>query len=118
MKITKNTKINHIMVSFTDHYNAISIDRLPSKKIQEKIQGNSSLLCKPEFSSTTKTSCFIKNTKNKHSSASDWREYTKYRFKENAKILSKNSTTQQDIRISKPKKDYEICTKRKFRTKN
>ena len=106
------------MVSFTDHYNAISIDRLPSKKIQEKIQGNSSLLCKPDFSSATKTSCFIKNTKNKHSSASDWREYTKYRFKENAKILSKNSTTQQDIRISKPKKHYEICTNRKFRTKN
>ena len=29
--------INHIMVSFTDHYNAISIDRLPSKtKIGKK----------------------------------------------------------------------------------
>ena len=25
------SKINHILVSFTDHYNAISIDRLPSK---------------------------------------------------------------------------------------
>ena len=24
-------KINHIMISFTDHFNAISIDRLPSK---------------------------------------------------------------------------------------
>ena len=31
IKIASNTKINHIMVSFTDHYNAISIDRLPSK---------------------------------------------------------------------------------------
>ena len=30
-KIDKNTKINHIMVSFTNHYNAISIGRLPSK---------------------------------------------------------------------------------------
>ena len=27
----KITKINHIMVSFTNHYNAISIDRLPSE---------------------------------------------------------------------------------------
>ena len=31
IKIANNTKINHIMVSFTDHYNAISIDRLPLK---------------------------------------------------------------------------------------
>ena len=31
IKIANSTKINHIMVSFTDHYNAISIDRLPSK---------------------------------------------------------------------------------------
>ena len=141
------------------------------------------LLCKPEFSSATKTSVFIKNTKNNHSLTSDWWEYNKYCFKENAKIFSKNSTTQdlvlkgmlelfltvpplkkilqfqericffflktqkttssasvwwgnskssfkenartfskssttQEIRISKPKKDYEICTKRKFRTKN
>ena len=52
------------------------------------------ILCKPEFSSATKTSFFIKNTKSNHSSASDWWEYTKYCFKENAKILSKNSTTQ------------------------
>ena len=52
------------------------------------------LLCKPEFSSATKTSVFIKNTKNNHSLASDWWEYNKYCFKENAKIFSKNSTTQ------------------------
>ena len=31
IKIANSTKINHIMVSFTGHYNAISIDRLPSK---------------------------------------------------------------------------------------
>ena len=31
IKIANDTKINHIMVSFTDHYNAISIDRLHSK---------------------------------------------------------------------------------------
>ena len=52
------------------------------------------LLCKPEFSSATKASVFIKNTKNNHSLASDWWEYNKYCFKENAKIFSKNSTTQ------------------------
>ena len=31
IKIVSNTKINHIMVSFTDHYNAVFIDRFPSK---------------------------------------------------------------------------------------
>ena len=31
IKIANHTKINHIMVSFTDLYNAISIDRLSSK---------------------------------------------------------------------------------------
>ena len=52
------------MVSFTDHYNAISIDRLASKTKIGKGSWyfNNPLLCKPEFSSATKTSCFIKNT--------------------------------------------------------
>ena len=86
------------MVSFTDHYNAISIDRLSSKtkigKDSWKRFMKIILLCKPEFSSTTRTSFFIKYTKNNHSWARDWWEYTKYCFKENAKILSKKSTTQ------------------------
>ena len=33
------------------------------------------------------------------SSASDWWEYTKSRFEENARIFSKNSTTQEHITI-------------------
>ena len=54
------------MVSFTNHYNAISIDRLPSKTKTEKYSWyfNNSLLCKYEVSSATKTFLFsIKNTK-------------------------------------------------------
>ena len=31
IKIESNTKINHIMVSFTDHYNAFFLDRFLSK---------------------------------------------------------------------------------------
>lgn len=31
MKITRNTNINHIIVTFSDHRNAISIDIVPSK---------------------------------------------------------------------------------------
>ena len=56
------------MVSFTDHYHAISIDRLPSKTKIGKVSWcfNNSFLYKTELSSTTKTflSFFIKNTKN------------------------------------------------------
>ena len=44
---------------------------------------------------------FLKNKKYNHSSASDWWEYFKYLFKEYAKILSKNSTTQENITISR-----------------
>ena len=64
IKIASNTKINHIMVSFTDHYNAIFIDRLPSQtKIgKDSWHFNNSFLCKPEFSSTTKT-CFYQKHK-------------------------------------------------------
>ena len=65
VKIASNTKNNHIMVSFTDHYNAIFIDRLPSQtKIgKDSWYFNNSFLCKPEFSSTTKT-FLLKTQKN------------------------------------------------------
>ena len=29
VKIASNTKINHMMVSFTDHYNTISLNKIP-----------------------------------------------------------------------------------------
>ena len=48
-------KSNHKMVSFTDHCNAISTDRLASTtKIGKGLWCfNNSILCKPEFSSAT-----------------------------------------------------------------
>ena len=54
------------MVSFTYHYNAIFIDRFPSKtKIgTDSWYFNNSLLCKPEFSLTTKTFPFLLKTQN------------------------------------------------------
>ena len=56
-----------------------------------------------EFSSTTKTFLFLLETlKNKHSSVSDYREYTVSRFKENATIFPKSTTTQENITISRP----------------
>ena len=67
IKIANNNKINHIMVSITDHYNAISIDRLPSKtetgRNSWKRFMKIVLLCQPEFSSATKTSFLLKTQK-------------------------------------------------------
>ena len=56
IEIASNTKINYIMVPFTDHYNAISLDRLLSKTKIGKDQWyfNIPLLCKFEVSSTKK----------------------------------------------------------------
>ena len=59
-------KINHIMVSLTDHYNAVSIDRIPAKnKIgRDSWYCNNSLLCNREVLFSYKDfSIFIKNTK-------------------------------------------------------
>ena len=101
IKICNNTNINHIMVLFADHYNAISVDRLPSKLKLGKIRGTLIifLYVNPNSSQLQRLFFFIKNTINNHSSASDWREYTWSDFKENAKIFSKNSTAQENISI-------------------
>ena len=66
IKIASNTKINHIMLSFADHYNAMFIKRFPSKiKIgKDSWCFNNSLLYKPEFSLTTKTFLFLFKTQN------------------------------------------------------
>ena len=74
IKIANYTKSNHIMVSFTDHYNAISIDRLPSKTKIGKVSWNfnNSVLCKPEFSSATKTFLFLLKNKKKQPLFSKW----------------------------------------------
>ena len=90
VKIASNTKMNHIMISFTDHYNAIFIDRFPSQtKIgKDSCYFNNSLLCKPEFASATKT--FLLKTQKSHYSASDWRENTKCSYKD-VRTFSENS---------------------------
>ena len=106
INIARNTKIYGIMVSFTDHYNAISIDHLQSKTKTRKnsCYFHNSLLWKSKFSRATNNLFFIKNTKNDHSSTSDWSEYAKSCFKRNARTFSKNSTTQKNIWILRLKK--------------
>ena len=81
------------MIFFTDHDNAIFIDRFPSKTKIEKDSWyfNNSLLFKPEFFLTTKTFLYFnKNTKHNYSSGSDWWENTKSSFKEDAITFSEN----------------------------
>ena len=51
------------------------------------------------------------------SPASAWWGNTKSSFKENARTLSKSSAIQENIRISKREKGYEICTKKKIEPK-
>ena len=66
IKIAINAKVNRIMVSFTNHYNAVFIDRFPSKtKIgKDSLYFNNSLLCNPKFFLTIKTFLFLLKTQN------------------------------------------------------
>ena len=89
-KIASNSENNHIMVSFTDDYNCISIDRLPSKTISKKVHVILIILFYVSPSSSPLQSC----------------------FKENAKILSKNSSTQENITISRPNLLFYLKTKK------
>ena len=87
IKIANNTKIKHKMISFSNHYNALLIDRLSSiTKIGKDLwHVNSSLLKKKDFCSTTRNMLSILGTKkNNYSSTNDWWEYTKDQIKDNA----------------------------------
>ena len=100
IKIANNTKINHKMISFSDHYNALIIDRLASKtKIGKDLwHFNNSLLKNKYFCSTTQNFIsLLKTRRNTYSSISDWWEYTKCQIKENTKDFSKNSTRKQNF---------------------
>ena len=89
MKIASNTKINHIMVPFTNHYNAIFTDRFPSNIKLEKIDGTLITLfyVNQSPSQLQRRFFFIKSTKNNHSLASDWWENTKSSSKEDARTF-------------------------------
>ena len=84
IEIANNAKINHIMVSFTDHYDGISIDRLPWKI---KIGKDSCTLIIVFYLSPISPQLqiiffiLLKTQTNNHSSASDWWEYTKFCLK-------------------------------------
>ena len=105
------------MVSFTDHYNAISIDRLGSKtkvgknswkrfrKINVFYVSPSSSQLQRLCVSKKKIAFSIKTQK--PSSAIGWWENTKSSFKEDAKSFFKSSTTQENFE----KENFEPKTK-------
>ena len=67
----------------------------------EKIQENNSLLCKPEFSSATKTSFVIKNTKTTTLEQVAGGNTPNLVLKRMLRYFSKGSTTQEYITISR-----------------
>ena len=95
------------MISFSDCYNALIIDRFSSKTELGKDLWyfNNSTSKNKDFCSTTKDLIsFLKTKSNNYSSISDWWEYTKAQIKENARSFSKNYAKQENIRISRLKK--------------
>ena len=106
------------MISFSDHYNDLFIDRLSSKtKFGKDVwHFNSCILRNKDFCSTTKNLLsFLKTKRSKYSSIIDWCEYTKCQIKENARSFSKNSTKKEN-RISKLKKRLRnLCNKENFK---
>ena len=55
---------------------------------------------------------FLKTKQNNYYSLSDWWEYTKIKIKVTARRFSKNSTTQENIRISRLKKRLQNLYKK------
>ena len=105
-KIANNNKIIHKMISFSDHYNAPLVDRIPSKtKIGKDLWlFNNSLLEKHRFCLSIKNLfVMLKTKRNDYSSTSDWWEDAKCEIKNNVRTFSKNSTKKENIRISRLK---------------
>ena len=60
IKIANNTEINHKMISFSDHYNALIVDRFSSKtKIEKDLWHLIILLCKIRTSVQLPKACFL-----------------------------------------------------------
>ena len=116
IKIANNTKINHKMISFSDHYNALLIERLSSKTKTGKdlwLFNNTLLQNKDFVSSISNLLSSLKRKQGNFSSVSDWWEYTKIKIKlpeDFPKILPLRKT----LEYPDSKRDCETCIKRKI----
>ena len=120
IKIAGNTKINHIIVFFTDLYNAIFIDRFPSKtKIRkDSWYFNNSLLCNAELSSISKSFLFLlkaqkKTTLQQVNSGKTINLVFKKMLELFLKILKKIDFFFMKIELQYSKEDCKSYTKRK-----
>ena len=98
------------MISFSDHYNALLIERLSSKTKTGKdlwLLNNTLLQNKDFCSSISKLLSSSKRKQGNYSSLSDWCENTKIKIKQTARIFSKNSTSQEN-RISRLKETEKL----------
>lgn len=95
------------MISFSDHYDALIVNRFSSKpKLGNALwHFNNSLLDKDELCTNIQSFLtFLKTKQTNFSSTSDWWESTKCQIKDKIRSLSKNSTKQENTRISRLKK--------------
>ena len=103
------------MISFSDHYNALFIDRFSSKtKIGKDLSHfNNSLIEKNDCCSTTKNLLSDLETKRKnYPSTSEWWEYTK--LKTMPEFSLETLQNRKTLEFPDLKRDYEIYTKRKI----
>ena len=111
------------MLSFTDHYNVISIDRLLSqtKTGKDSWYFHNSLLNQPEFSSAEKTFFFLLKTQKTIVLQQVTGENTPNLVLKRYWCcdIPKNSTTRENIKILRMKEDCKTYTqKRKLQTRN
>ena len=95
------------MISFTEHYNAIILDRNSSttKTGKDLWHFNNYLLNNTDFCcNTKKLLTTLKKKENGFSTPTYWWEYIKSKIKDNTRSFAKNSTRQENIRISRLKK--------------
>ena len=104
------------MISFSDHYNALLIERLSSKTKTGKdlwLFNNTLLQNKDFVSSISNLLSSLKRKQGNFSSVSDWWEYTKIKIKlpeDFPKILPLRKT----LEYPDSKRDCETCIKRKI----
>ena len=77
----------------------------------ESIHENSSALCRPEFSSATKTSFFIKNTRKQPLQQVPGGETPNLFLKRMLELFLKVPSLKKILEFQNQEKDHEICSK-------
>ena len=116
IKIANNRKINHITVSFTDLYNAISIDRLPSKTqiIKDSWCFKKFFNVSPSSPQVQRIGFFIKKKKKMTLQQVTGRNTTNFVLKRLLGHFLKTPPLKKILEFQDWKKDCKIYTKKKL----